>query len=247
MLRWIALTSRCSIVLVFAVLAQLSLQAQQIAAIDLTQMTARTDLRRPPSSPGTPDGSSGAHDIHGCPDFHKNAGALRTTLVSLDRAEYKVGDEVTFEVTIENIGSSAVRIPFSPHLADLQPEDPSQKFAYFELSVDLWVGGKQWETTAADIRASLYGADGHPETLLSLQPGESVRVTGKSKIVPRGEHHVTSHPSRGDTIDHANARSTITRTETMLGARTSASVSNVMCVISRQGPDVPIKISELAQ
>ena len=142
MLRRISLTCRCSIALVFAVLAQLSLQAQQIAAIDLTQMTARTDLRRPPSLPGTPDGSSGAHEIRGCPNFQKSIiGALRTTLVSLDRTEYKVGDEAAFEVTIENIGSTKVQIPFSPHLADLQPEDPSLKFIYLDLSVVLWLGG----------------------------------------------------------------------------------------------------------
>jgi hypothetical protein len=234
--------------LVFAVLAQLNLQAQQIAAIDLTQMTARTDLRRPPALPGAPDGSSGAHDIRGCPDFQKNIiGALRTTVVSLDRAEYKVGDEAAFEVTIENIGSTTVQIPFSPHLADLQPEDPSLKFTYLDLSVVLWLGGKQWETTAAGVAASLYGADGHPETLLSLQPGESVRVTGKAKFRPLGESHVVGHPSRGDTIEHANARSTITRTETMLGATTSASVSNVMCIVSRRGPNVPVKVSEVTR
>jgi hypothetical protein len=246
MLRWVSLSSRCSIVVTFALLAHIDLHSQQVASIDLTRVTARTDLRRPPAPTGTPEGGAGANDTHGCPDFHNNVGALRTTLVSLDRPEYKVGDEITFEVTIENIGSSALRIPFSPHLADLQPADPSQKFAYFDLSIVLLVGGKQWKTDGVGVGAILYGADDHPDTLLSLQPGESVRVTGKDKIRPL-ESYIVGHSSHGDTIDHANARSTIARTETMLGARTSASVSNVMCVISRQGPDVPVKISEATQ
>ena len=186
--------------------------------------------------------------MRGCVDFQKNIiGALRTTLVSLDRAEYKVGDEVAFEVTIENIGSTKVQIPFSPHLADLQPEDPGQKFAYLDLSVVLWLGGRQWKTTAAGVGAMLYGDDGHPGTILTLQPGESVRITGRDRIRPLEDSIVVAHIRKGDVIDHANAQATIAQTEMIVGATTSASVSQQMCVISRKGPDVPVKVSEAAQ
>ena len=43
---------------------------------------------------------------------------------------HQVEDEPTFEVTVENVGSTPLSILFSPHLADLQPEDPAQKIAY---------------------------------------------------------------------------------------------------------------------
>src|SRR6516165_3985874 len=79
----------------------------------------------------------GIQETHGCFDSTKNAGTLRTALVSLDRTHYQIGDEPVFEVTVENVGSAPLRIPFSPHEAGLQPEDPAQKFAYSELHVVL--------------------------------------------------------------------------------------------------------------
>ena len=82
---------------------------------------------------------------------------------------------------IENIGSAPIEIPFSPHLADLQPEDASQKFRYSELSVDLWIGGVTWSAnTAATV--ILYGANTNADKMLTLRPREWTLVIGKGKI-----------------------------------------------------------------
>jgi hypothetical protein len=117
---------------------------------------ARTELRYPASRIAEVTNRSGAssivdsyHDDCNGPNAPKDAGALRTTLVRLDRSEYAVGDVPKFEVRIENIGSAPIEIPFSPHLADLQPEDASQKVRYLELSVDLWIGGVTWSANTA--------------------------------------------------------------------------------------------------
>jgi hypothetical protein len=45
----------------------------------------------------------GRHDNCDVPNAPKDAGALRTTLVWLDRDEYAVGDHQKFEVRIENV------------------------------------------------------------------------------------------------------------------------------------------------
>jgi hypothetical protein len=90
--------------------------AQEVATVDLTKITPRMELRRPEATRG----ESGAHDVTEdnqgvCPltfpgvpvnpdsDNHKATGALRTTLVSMDRIHYQVGDEPIFEVTVENV------------------------------------------------------------------------------------------------------------------------------------------------
>jgi hypothetical protein len=46
------------------------------------------------------------------------------------RDEDAVGGHQKFEVRIENVGAATVEKPFSPHLADHQPVDASQKFGY---------------------------------------------------------------------------------------------------------------------
>ena len=111
--------------------------AQEVGFVDLTQIVARTELRHPaPRSDEATERRGGGgivgsrHDHCDVPNAPKDAGALRTTLIWLDRDEYAVGDHQKFEVRIENVGSLPVEMPFSPHLADLQPVDASQKFGY---------------------------------------------------------------------------------------------------------------------
>jgi hypothetical protein len=103
---------------------------------------------------------------------------LRGTLVSLD-TDYHIGDEPRFEVTIENAGSSPLRVLFSPHLADLQPQDPAQKFAYSE-------GKGQLSLPANDMLPA-----GHPLVVdhvyakVSLYRTESLSTPTATAIVSR--------------------------------------------------------------
>ena len=117
--------------------------AQEVGFIDLTQVVARTELRYPPprsdevtNRRGGNSIVDGRHDDCDIPNAPKHAGALRTTLVWLDRDEYAVGDQPKFEVRIENVGSVPVEMPFSPHLADLQPADPTG----YTVMLTCWLG-----------------------------------------------------------------------------------------------------------
>ena len=139
--------------------------AQEVGFVDLTQIAAHTELRRPaPRSDEATDHRGGGgvvdsrHDHCDVPNAPKDAGALRTTLVWLDRDEYVVGDHQKFEVRIENVGPAPVEMPFSPHLADLQPADASQTFGYSVVRVEFWIGGTRWEWTSSEGDVALYGA-----------------------------------------------------------------------------------------
>jgi len=227
------------VIVALAIVAAMSdsCASQEVGSVDLTKITARTELR----SPSRP--RRGLNQVHGCFNSASNAGELRTTLVSLDSTEYRIGDEPRFEVTVENVGSAPLKIPFSPHLADLQPVDPSQKFAYSVLDVVLWIGGAKWSANTGGT-VVLYGADDHPETLLTLQPGEWARIIGKGNIALPADGSVVNLIRLGDVADHVNARVTLYSTETLLAPEGGATVSREVCLNQGQGRSVPITVTE---
>jgi hypothetical protein len=212
--------SRCHrinhLFMTLAVAATLSFPcpAQEIASLDLTKVAARLDLRRPQATSAVTGVRHATQYNRPCFDITHGAGALRTSLVSLDRTHYQIGDEPRFEVTIENTGSAPIGIPFSPHVADLQPKDPAQKFAYYELRIVLWVvAGERWSTNAGG-GASLYGASDHASTMLTLNPGEWVRVIAKGHFDHDAEFTHSGYPA-----DQANAQTSLFREETFITPR----------------------------
>lgn len=216
--------------------------AQELASIDLIRITPRTDLRRPAATSAT-SSPSGTNENHACADIDKSVGALRTTLLALDHTQYQFDNEPVFEVKIENAGSEPLQIPISPNLADLQPTDPSQKFEFSQLSVALWIGGNRWNANMGG-GVLLYGAESHPETLLSLHAGEWVRITGKGKIELPLDSGVTDFVRAGDAINHANAQISVKTMTIHLTATTARTVGQELCITKLQGPAVPIEVSD---
>jgi hypothetical protein len=240
-IRWLPV----SLALIFSTNASF---AQEVGFVDVTQIVARTELRHPaPRSDEATDRRGGGgivdsrHDHCDVPNAPKDAGALRTTLVWLDRDEYAVGDHQKFEVRIENVGSVPVEMPFSPHLADLQPVDASQKFGYSVVRVEFWIGGTRWdETDSTWGDVALYGASQHPGTMLTMHPGEWVRIIGTGKITrpEEGMRFIRN----GDAVNHANAQVSIHEVETLLTANAYATISHGVCPNRSQGPDVAMKL-----
>src|ERR1700680_1715098 len=150
--------------------------AQEVASVDLTEVAPRLDLRRPPATSPMTGGYNGAQETRSCFDTTHSTGSLHTTLVSLDRTHYQIGDKPRFEVTVENTGSAPIRIPFSPHLADLQPKDPAQQFTFYKFQIALWIAADDRWSTNSGGSAILYGANDHANTMMTLNPGEWVRV-----------------------------------------------------------------------
>ena|SRR6516225_1237473 len=214
--------------------------AQEVASLDLTEVNARVDLRRPAATSDMPARYSGARSTGPCGSAHKT-GTLHTSLVSLDRADYQVGDEARFEVTIQNTGSEPTQIPLSPHLADLQPSDPAEKFTYFKLEIALWIaGGDRWSTSTGG-GATLYGADNRANTLLTLKPGEWVRVIAKGNLQLEG--NLVELSKSGFPADHVYAKSSLFREEKLVTPRNSATVATEVCLAQTGGQGVPIQLT----
>src|ERR1700752_2767755 len=66
--------------------------AQEIASVDLTKIEGRVDLRRPRASSPMAGGYNGIQQTESCFNSARYAGALRVSVVSLDRTHYQVGD-----------------------------------------------------------------------------------------------------------------------------------------------------------
>ena len=215
--------------------------AQEVAFVDLTAIEARVDLRRPKATSGEMTGGhSGTQSTEYCDNSAHKMGALKTSLISLDRTYYQVGDEPRFEVTLQNTGSETIRIPVSPHLADLQPEDPAKAFAYHELLIDLSISsGDRWSTNQGGT-ASLYGDDDHANTMLSLQPGEWVHVIAKGNI--RIDDELLELIRSSSPADRAYAETSLFREETMLTSTQSATVAREICVAQTHEQTVPIQL-----
>ena len=143
---------------------------------------------------------------------------------------------------MKNVGAVPVEMPFSPHLADLQPADPSQKFGYSLVRVQFWIGGTKWEWTSSEGDVTLYGASQHTGTMLTMHPGEWVRIIGTGKITRPEE--VMRFIHNGDPANHANAQVSIHEVETLLTANASATISHGVCPNLRQGPSVAMKLDE---
>lgn len=69
-----------------------------------------------------------------------------------------------------------------PDLADLQPADETKEFSAFNLAINLnlkWEPGKSVPIAHFD----LYGSTDHPGSLLSIAPGQWVRIRGSSPLI----------------------------------------------------------------
>ena len=217
--------------------------AQEVGFVDLTKVTAHRGLRRPSPTRGANEARSGVQEVRPCFDSVNSESELRTTLVSLDRTHYQVGDEPTFEVTVENVSSAPLRIPFSRHLADLQPENPAQKFARSELQLVLWIAaGTEWSANTGG-GVTLYGAEDHPNTMLTLSPGEWVRIIGKGKFILPAEGVSAELIPSGHPIDHVYAQVSLYRVETLLTPTAAATLSREACLRQTQGGSVPIALA----
>jgi hypothetical protein len=212
--------------------------AQEVALLDLTKTAARVDLRRPKAASQAPAARSGIQELQSCPDL-TNKGTLRTSLVSLDRTQYLVDDEPTFEVTVENAGATPVRIPISPHLADLEHKDAAQEFAYYELQIVLWIDADNWSTNTAG-GATLYGANDNANTMLTLNPGEWIRVIAGGRLVL--DSSLANLIQSGHRADHLHAEASVYLEKTLITPTQSATSGRELCLAQIRGETLPIEL-----
>jgi len=165
-------------------------RSQEVRYVDLLGIKQRTTLRYPPPPPAqcTEKGcaiagySAGASVGDGAPDV-RDPHALGVYLLSVAPSEASPENSLRTEFRVLNTGTVPIDVPVFPHLSDLQPTDPLTEFVY--LSMTLVV---RPEDPASPLGAnplamlSLYGASERPDSILTLKPGEWLRVRAESQL-----------------------------------------------------------------
>ena len=101
--------------------------------------------------------------------------------MSLDKASYSLGEEVTYEVKIQNSGKELIEIPWTPHLGDLEPADSSQFYTFLHAAVSLSFT-EPYSNRSFSIYANSYGSSEMPGSTRKLLPGEWIFVRARQKV-----------------------------------------------------------------
>ena len=163
------------------------LGAQEVRYVDLTAVEQRTELRHPPVpasassqsgvTSGVGTGGSVSTVSDGAPDA-RDPHALGVYLTHRTASQIDPTQPFQLELKVVNTGTAPIAIPVSPHLSDLQPPDDSVAFKYLNMQLIVDVV----EDPQAEAYVQLYGAADHEGTIVTLQPGEWIRVTGNVKL-----------------------------------------------------------------
>jgi hypothetical protein len=145
--------------------------AQEIGWLDLTDLHPRDRNRAPHGGSSECGGGTGFS-----PDNE-----ITIALVSLDKASYSLGEEVTYEVKVRNSGKEPVEIPWTPHSADLEPTDSSESYTFLHAAVSLSFTDPD-SNRSFSIYAHSYGSSEMPGSTRKLLPGEWIFVRARQKI-----------------------------------------------------------------
>lgn len=102
--------------------------------------------------------------------------------VSLDYVSTKnvTLDAFGVEFRILNTGLVPIEVPIFPNLSDLQPPDETKSFNYLSLALVVKLEGPAEGMGFG--RVELYAATDHEGTIVTLQPGQWVRVKSKMEL-----------------------------------------------------------------
>ncbi|MGH9879388.1 MAG: hypothetical protein ACRD5H_17290, partial [Nitrososphaerales archaeon] len=98
---------------------------------------------------------------------------LKITLSSLNKSNYQLGEEVIYDVILENVTKNTIVIPWSPDRDKTRPNDQNTPSGYLEAFLSLVVKdeGKGEQFIAGQ---GLFGSKLAPGSLKSLTPGQKV-------------------------------------------------------------------------
>jgi hypothetical protein len=174
------------------------LKAQEVNFLDLSNVQQRTALRFPPArdpdcvpNQGCMGGGYGGGSVaDGAPDTRdpRALGVIIDSVVPRDPTL----DPFEADLRIINTGLAAVELPVSPHLSDLQPAHEWQAFQYLSLALRVTLSVTEPVQAFGLAYLELYGSAEYEGTMLTLKPGEWIRVKTKLKL-----HTWPSQPVEG--------------------------------------------------
>jgi hypothetical protein len=138
--------------------------------------------------------------------------SLRITLLPLTRNTFQLGDEIIYEIKIENTGPQSKIIPWDPTIQDVEPAVPNQGYAYTQAIFSLRFTNENNLTEASEVSV-LYGTETRKSSTLQLEPGQSVRIRAKARLSARGQKFFSCLPqckvSVKVSVDFASAKVTV--------------------------------------
>jgi len=175
--------------LLLVITAGALLNAQEAKYIDLTVIQQRTELRYPPAPPPQCDGNecsfsggvAGDSIADGAPDA-RDPRVLQIDVLRVSPADIDPKEPFEAEFRVLNTGRVPMDLPISPHLSDLQPDDASLSFTYFSLSLIVRLSVKPYAETRSFGLAVLFGSPDHEGTMVTLHPGEWIRVKANVRL-----------------------------------------------------------------
>lgn len=132
------------------------------------------DLTGRPPLPAKLSGWGSVSDVGGEGGTIQKREPLRVRLAA-GPSTNRLGADFVYDVTLENITEAPVRIPWEPDWRKVETgfeHDPPP--GYLCARVTLWAASELGEQLVAE--ASLYGSNAAPGSLMTLRPGESVRI-----------------------------------------------------------------------
>ena len=144
---------------------------QEVGYLDLTGPAPHQRVRSPSGGTG---GFCGGTEFPKFPE-------VTLILVSLDKTVYSIGEDVTFEVRIENSGQQNIELPWTPDLATLEPNDATETYTYLNGVVVLNLTEPDSQRYFS-VYGYFYGSDRASGTIHKLRPRESVVIRARTKL-----------------------------------------------------------------
>jgi len=155
---------------IFGILFYGAVAAQEVRYIDLSTVSEAMGHEPPPGS---------MIEAYSCIGLKESIPQkARTTLEWMETTDLYPRQRGGAEFRVENIGTTPLRLPIHPTLADLQPTDLAMPFVYYRMTLPLVAEIPSELSSLVAGGLELYGSAKRPDTLLILKPGESIRVKG---------------------------------------------------------------------
>jgi hypothetical protein len=122
-------------------------------------------------------------------DSRRKPNALKITLIDIDKKSYSLGDQAIFNIKLENIGQTAIILPWSADYDRVKPDDEKRPPDYLSAIINLAVEDKS-QGTLFFGGESVYGSDLLPGSLKQLDPGRSVRIKIRTQLRPNSSEEI---------------------------------------------------------
>lgn len=152
------------------------IEAQERAYLDATQVEIRQRQREPAAGSGGVAGS--AREGRKPPPQ-----PLTLTMKILGHSELAGGEAFEYEVQIRNVSDQPIEMAWDLSPADIEPTDSRASYQY--QSAAILLNAKLGENRAVSLEGSilLFGTPSLASTMITLEPGQWVRIKGKGRAL----------------------------------------------------------------